>query len=167
MGTIRSKKDVQQLEQKATLSTNDIVINKLTQILSYLRAGARSKKKKKDRAGVVDLQTQMKGDDLPIYDDLKEYKPIKKEDKRDDRKDRKEDYRDVRRDRDDDRRRDRERDRRDMDRKDRDKRDKASSRWGEKDKTGEKRQSGSYFDKTLEEDKDKNIRAPSQTRINK
>merc|ERR1740129_2704162 len=126
--TIRSKKDVQQLEQKATLSTNDIVINKLTQILSYLRAGARSKKKKKDRAGVVDLQTQMKGDDLPIYDDLKEYKPIKKEDKRDDRKDRKEDYRDVRRDRDDDRRRDRERDRRDKDRKDRDKRDKAGSR---------------------------------------
>ena len=28
-------------EQKATLSTNDIVINKLTQILSYLRAGTR------------------------------------------------------------------------------------------------------------------------------
>ena len=28
-------------EQKATSSTNDIVINKLTQILSYLRAGTR------------------------------------------------------------------------------------------------------------------------------
>merc|ERR1719489_295677 len=45
--SIRSKKDVINNEQKATLSTNDIVINKLTQILSYLRAGTRSKKKKK------------------------------------------------------------------------------------------------------------------------
>jgi IK cytokine len=45
--TIRSKKDVAISDQKATLSTNDIVINKLTQILSYLRAGSRTKKKKK------------------------------------------------------------------------------------------------------------------------
>ncbi len=45
--TIRSKKDVAVSDQKATLSTNDIVINKLTQILSYLRAGSRTKKKKK------------------------------------------------------------------------------------------------------------------------
>ena len=45
--TIRSKKDVAINDQKATLSTNDIVINKLTQILSYLRAGSRTKKKKK------------------------------------------------------------------------------------------------------------------------
>ncbi len=42
-----SKKDVALTDQKATLSTNDIVINKLTQILSYLRAGTRTKKKKK------------------------------------------------------------------------------------------------------------------------
>ncbi len=35
--------------QAATLSTNDIVINKLTQILSYLRAGSRNKKKKKEK----------------------------------------------------------------------------------------------------------------------
>merc|ERR1719209_361873 len=45
--SIRSKQDVINNEQKATLSTNDIVINKLTQILSYLRAGTRTKKKKK------------------------------------------------------------------------------------------------------------------------
>jgi len=146
---IRSKKDVAQLEQKATISTNDIVINKLTQILSYLRAGTRSKKKKKDKAGVANPQTHMKGEDLPIYDDLKEYKPIKKEGNRDDRKDRKEDYRDLRRDRDDDRRRDRERDRRENDRRVRDKRDKSDSGWSEK------RQTGSYFDKPLDEDKDK------------
>merc|ERR1711874_135006 len=78
--TIRSKKDVAQQEQKATLSTNDIVINKLTQILSYLRAGARSKKKKKDKGGAgMEAPIHVKGDDAPIYDDLKEYnKPIKK-----------------------------------------------------------------------------------------
>ena len=34
---------------QATLSTNDIVINKLTQILSYLRQGSLTKKKKKDK----------------------------------------------------------------------------------------------------------------------
>merc|ERR1711872_635622 len=54
--TIRSKKDVAINEQKATLSTNDIVINKLTQILSYLRAASRNKKKKKDKMG--DLLTE-------------------------------------------------------------------------------------------------------------
>merc|ERR1712154_230743 len=96
--------------------------------------------------GVANPQTLMKGEDLPIYDDLKEYKAIKKEGNRDDRKDRKEDYRDLRRDRDDDRRRDRERDRRENDRRVRDKRD---SGWSEK------RQTGSYFDKPLDEDKDK------------
>ena len=48
--TIRSKKDVAISDQKATLSTNEIVINKLTQILSYLRAGSRTKKKKKVRS---------------------------------------------------------------------------------------------------------------------
>merc|ERR1719309_78465 len=131
--TIRSKKDVAQQEQKATLSTNDIVINKLTQILSYLRAGARSKKKKKDRAGGgMEAPIHVKGDDVPIYDDLKEYnKPIKKE--KDDRSHRRDDYRD-RRDKDDDRRRDRDRkdrDRRDRDRRDRDKRDRGGTRWGE------------------------------------
>merc|ERR1712029_896590 len=47
--SIRSKKDVVNSEQKATLSTNDIVINKLTQILSYPRAGNRTKRKKKDK----------------------------------------------------------------------------------------------------------------------
>ena len=35
--------------QVATLTTNDIVINKLTQILSYLRQGARSGKKGRKR----------------------------------------------------------------------------------------------------------------------
>merc|ERR1712173_302683 len=77
--SIRSKKDVVNSEQKTTLSTNDIVINKLTQILSYLRAGNRTKRKKKDK--IEDLlhveeevikNNVVKGKeaDVPIYDDL-------------------------------------------------------------------------------------------------
>ena len=43
-----------QLLQSTTLTTNDIVINKLTQILSYLRQGMRSgKKSKKKEKGLV------------------------------------------------------------------------------------------------------------------
>lgn len=46
---IRSKADVPLSDGDitTTLSTNDIVINKLAQILSYLRQGPRSKKSKK------------------------------------------------------------------------------------------------------------------------
>lgn len=44
---IRSKADVPLLENSATLTTNDIVINKLAQILSYLRHGRHGKKGKK------------------------------------------------------------------------------------------------------------------------
>uniref|UniRef100_A0A1B6D3C8 RED-like N-terminal domain-containing protein n=1 Tax=Clastoptera arizonana TaxID=38151 RepID=A0A1B6D3C8_9HEMI len=48
---IRSKTDVPNLEATPTLTTNDIVINKLAQILSYLRQGPRhlKKSKKKER----------------------------------------------------------------------------------------------------------------------
>ncbi|ODM97579.1 Protein Red [Orchesella cincta] len=44
---IRSKADVPLSEGQATLTTNDIVINKLAQILSYLRQGSKSSKKLK------------------------------------------------------------------------------------------------------------------------
>ncbi|XP_065669193.1 protein Red isoform X2 [Hydra vulgaris] len=46
---IRSKADCPAVENQATLTTNDIVINKLTQILSYLRHGMRASKKFKKR----------------------------------------------------------------------------------------------------------------------
>ena len=46
---LRSKADCPGLESLATLSTNDIVINKLTQILSYLRQGKAGKKVKKTK----------------------------------------------------------------------------------------------------------------------
>ena len=154
--SIRSKKDIANSEQKATLSTNDIVINKLTQILSYLRAGNRTKRKKKDKMeDLIAAEEEIvnknvaksKEADIPIYDDVGDYKPNKKDDRRDDRKrdryrddyrDRDRDRRDRDRDRDrDDRRRDRYRDDRDRDR-DRD------------DRRHDKRQS--YFDKSEEQE---------------
>lgn len=46
---IRSKADVPSVEEKPTLTTNDIVINKLAQILSYLRQGQRHSKKLKKK----------------------------------------------------------------------------------------------------------------------
>ncbi len=69
--TIRSKADVEAAAggsssamQHTTLSTNDIVINKLTQILSYLRAGSRNKKKKKQ------LLSAMRGKDELVQQEL-------------------------------------------------------------------------------------------------
>lgn len=47
--TIRSKADCPLVENQTTLTTNDIVINKLTQILSYLRQGMRANKKLRKR----------------------------------------------------------------------------------------------------------------------
>ena len=47
--TIRSKADCPLIENETSLTTNDIVINKLTQILSYLRQGMRASKKLKKR----------------------------------------------------------------------------------------------------------------------
>merc|ERR1712130_160598 len=116
--SIRSKQDVVNNEQKATLSTNDIVINKLTQILSYLRAGTRNKKKKRDKMG--DLLTEedpvksnneagRKDLDLPIYDDVGDYNSARKDDKRDRKDDRRD--RERGRGREGDRKRDREKDR--------------------------------------------------------
>jgi len=162
--SIRSKKDVVNSEQKATLSTNDIVINKLTQILSYLRAGNRTKRKKKDKIeDLLHVEEEViknnvvkgKDADVPIYDDIGDYRPSKKDDRRDDRKRDKyrdndyrererDDYRD-RRDR-DDRKRDRYRDDRDKYRDERDTRD----RYDRDDRRQEKKQS--YFDKPDEQE---------------
>lgn len=46
---IRSKADVPSLEEKPMLTTNDIVINKLAQILSYLRQGPKHSRKARRR----------------------------------------------------------------------------------------------------------------------
>jgi len=76
---IRSRADVPSLEATATLTTNDIVINKLAQILSYLRQGGRHSKKsrKKDKGrGGGDIRGVSKGMvDESIYGDIGDYVP--------------------------------------------------------------------------------------------
>ncbi|XP_075146746.1 IC cytokine homolog beag [Haematobia irritans] len=94
---IRSKYEVPlNREDAATLTTNDIVINKLSQILSYLRAGGRNKKNKKrdkdkplfQERDIHELNSSSKalhnkaapvGDS--IYDDIGDYQPTLKPDK--------------------------------------------------------------------------------------
>ncbi|XP_047463530.1 protein Red [Mugil cephalus] len=110
---IRSKADCPSMEAQTTLTTNDIVISKLTQILSYLRQGTRHKKiKKKDKGKVDEKRPPDAPDaDLSIFEDIGDYipstasssKPPKDKDR----------HRDRERDRDKDRDRDRERDRED------------------------------------------------------
>lgn len=70
---IRSKADVPSLQTNSTLTTNDIVINKLAQILSYLRQGRHGKKgRRKDKPG---KRSGMGDDDINIYPDVAEYEP--------------------------------------------------------------------------------------------
>ncbi|KAM0729225.1 Protein Red [Formica fusca] len=80
---IRSKADVPTIDNTPTLTTNDIVINKLAQILSYLRQGSRhSKKGKKLKDGRVrgdeneiDIQPRPPVADDSIYGDIGDYMP--------------------------------------------------------------------------------------------
>lgn len=80
---IRSKADVPTIDNTPTLTTNDIVINKLAQILSYLRQGSRhSKKGKKLKDGRVrgdendiDIQSRPPVADDSIYGDIGDYVP--------------------------------------------------------------------------------------------
>lgn len=64
---IRSKSDVPSMDDRPTLTTNDIVINKLAQILSYLRTGPKHLKKSKKR------DKQLFDDN--IYPELPDYEP--------------------------------------------------------------------------------------------
>ncbi|XP_037951499.1 protein Red [Teleopsis dalmanni] len=88
---VRSKFEVPvNREDVATLTTNDIVINKLSQILSYLRAGSRNKKnKKRDKDKPLFFENDMEEisrskviNDKPlgdnIYDDIGDYQPATK-----------------------------------------------------------------------------------------
>uniref|UniRef100_A0A8D3AZS9 Protein Red n=1 Tax=Scophthalmus maximus TaxID=52904 RepID=A0A8D3AZS9_SCOMX len=71
---IRSKADCPSMEAQTTLTTNDIVISKLTQILSYLRQGTRHKKiKKKDKGKLEDRRAPEA--DLSIFEDIGDYNP--------------------------------------------------------------------------------------------
>ncbi|TKS83447.1 Protein Red [Collichthys lucidus] len=69
---IRSKADCPSMEAQTTLTTNDIVISKLTQILSYLRQGTRHKKIKKKDKGKLDEKRAPEAD-LSIFDDIGDY----------------------------------------------------------------------------------------------
>ncbi|KAK2714953.1 hypothetical protein QYM36_009824 [Artemia franciscana] len=69
---------------QTTLTTNDIVINKLSQILSYLRAGGKKSKKekaKKDKSGKA-AEERVKPVDDSIYGEIGDYvAPITTEEK--------------------------------------------------------------------------------------
>lgn len=168
--TIRSKADCPSLEATTTLTTNDIVINKLTQILSYLRQGRRESKKlkKKEKGKNKDddkPKEKLPGADDNIYTDVGDYMPSysKSKDKKD-KKDRGRDRdRDDHRDRGKDRDRDRDRDYRDRDRdrrdrgRDRDRhgdRDRDRERDGHRDRRDDRKRK-SYFEKPVEEDDDR------------
>ncbi|MEQ2208062.1 hypothetical protein XENOCAPTIV_024210, partial [Xenoophorus captivus] len=71
---IRSKADCPSMEAQTTLTTNDIVISKLTQILSYLRQGTRHKKMKKKDKGKLDDKRAPEAD-LSIFEDTGDYIP--------------------------------------------------------------------------------------------
>uniref|UniRef100_H2Z4P8 RED-like N-terminal domain-containing protein n=1 Tax=Ciona savignyi TaxID=51511 RepID=H2Z4P8_CIOSA len=82
---IRSKADCPNLEVHTTLSTNDIVINKLTQILAYLRQGVKEKhkKKKEKKSKVEEKEAKSVEASMSIYEDAGEYVPsLKKSSKR-------------------------------------------------------------------------------------
>ncbi|XP_040007102.1 protein Red [Xiphias gladius] len=101
---IRSKADCPSMEAQTTLTTNDIVISKLTQILSYLRQGTRHKKIKKKDKGKLDDKRAPEAD-LSIFDDIGDYIPSNASSAKPPKD------KDRHRDRDRDRERERERDR--------------------------------------------------------
>ncbi|KAL7639156.1 UNVERIFIED_CONTAM: hypothetical protein RMT77_010690 [Armadillidium vulgare] len=128
---LRSKADLMDIENmQATFTTNDIVIQKLTQILSYLRTGRAGKKQKKKEKG----KEPPKGlADESIYGEIGDYVPSVGKDKD--------------RDREKGRDRDRDRDRRDRDRDRRDHRDRDKGHDRE-----ERKSRSSYFSRPPQED---------------
>ncbi|RWS27678.1 IK cytokine down-regulator of HLA class II-like protein [Leptotrombidium deliense] len=98
---IRSRADCPNWESITSMSTNDIVINKLTQILLYLRQGGGSKRKKKEKSLLVD-EPKMKSEQKSttksadfedsIYGDIGDYvAPVDRKERR--TKDRRDDER--------------------------------------------------------------------------
>lgn len=74
---LRSKADCPSFESQTTLTTNDIVIKKLTQILSYLRQGLHNKRgKKRDKGKLKEEETKRpKLADDSIFGDIGDYVP--------------------------------------------------------------------------------------------
>lgn len=146
---IRSKTEIQgQNELNNTLTTNDIVVNKLAQIFSYLRQGGKKKNKKRDKGlfkvpedpppdktSTTSTSLKPRKDDISIYDDVDEYKPSRKDYGRD--------YRGSSHEKE-----------RDRDRRDRDRRHRDRDNYGHSSKasssSSSNRKHGSYFDKPNE-----------------
>lgn len=112
---IRSKKDCPNLESHTTLTTNDIVINKLTQILSYLRQGLHNRKGKKNKdKGKPQEKLPAKPADDSIFGEIGDYVPAasaERSSKHREHSRRDGDHRDHERNRDRDHDRDHDRDR--------------------------------------------------------
>ncbi|XP_044136975.1 protein Red isoform X1 [Bufo gargarizans] len=139
---IRSKADCPTMEAQTTLTTNDIVISKLTQILSYLRQGTRNKKLKKKDKGKLDEKKPPEAD-MNIFDDIGDYVPTATKPPREKEREK---HREKERDRDRDRLRDRDRDHEREREKERER-----VRDRERDKEEEKRRH-SYFEKPKADD---------------
>lgn len=75
---LRSKADCPSYESSTTLTTNDIVINKLTKILSYLRQGLHNKRAKKKEKGKFKEEEakRPKTADDSIFGEIGEYVPV-------------------------------------------------------------------------------------------
>ncbi|XP_063784847.1 protein Red [Pseudophryne corroboree] len=155
---IRSKADCPTMEAQTTLTTNDIVISKLTQILSYLRQGTRNKKLKKKDKGKLDEKKPPEAD-LNIFDDIGDYVPTaakapreKEREKHRERDKDRERPRERERDKEHERERDREHERereREHERERERERDRPRDR--ERDRDEEKRRQ-SYFEKPKADD---------------
>ncbi|CAH2275859.1 Red [Pelobates cultripes] len=139
---IRSKADCPTMEAQTTLTTNDIVISKLTQILSYLRQGTRNKKMKKKDKGKLD-EKKLPEADLTIFEDIGDYVPSTTKAPREREREK---HREKERDR--ERERPRERDR---EREHERERDRERARERERDREEEKRRH-SYFEKPKADD---------------
>lgn len=75
---MRSKADCPSFESQTTLTTNDIVIKKLTETLSYLRQGLHNKRgRRKDKGKLKEEDTKKpKLADDSIFGDIGEYVPV-------------------------------------------------------------------------------------------
>ncbi|XP_053574576.1 protein Red [Bombina bombina] len=158
---IRSKADCPTMEAQTTLTTNDIVISKLTQILSYLRQGTRNKKLKKKDKGKLDEKKAPEAD-LNIFDEIGDYVPTTVKPQREKEREKhreKERDRERPRERDRDREHDRERERdRERDR------DRERGRDRERDRDEEKKRHN-YFEKPKADDEPSDIdKGPGSTK---
>ncbi|CAI9619836.1 unnamed protein product, partial [Staurois parvus] len=141
---IRSKADCPTMEAQTTLTTNDIVISKLTQILSYLRQGTRNKKLKKKDKGKLDEKKPPEAD-MNIFDDIGDYVPTTAKAPREKEREK---HKEKERDRERERPRERERER---DHERERERDRDRPRDRERDRDEDKRRH-SYFEKPKADD---------------